>query len=730
MHGLPDYPVIRDLVLVGGGHAHALVLRMWAMDPQPGVRITLINPDAATPYTGMLPGLIAGHYHPDAMMIDLVRLCRFANARIVLDRVVGIDRDGQQLLLANRAPLSYDVASLDIGITSDLPDLAGFIAHGVAAKPLGTYADRWLDFVAKALPHPQIVVIGGGAGGVELAFASAHRLQGTGAAITVLERGDTVLQGAGTGARRLLMAQLAHAGIMVITGAHPVEITADTVVLSDGRRLPSDFTVTVAGARPHDWVQDTGLRLHQGFVTVGPGLQTSDPAIFAAGDCAHLEFAPRAKAGVFAVRAAPVLLHNLRAALSGQPLHQFSPQRDYLKLISTGEKSAVVEKWGVALRGRWAWQAKDRIDRAFMAKFEDYPAMSAPAVPRHAVPGLAAAMGDKPLCGGCGGKLAANDLGAALQALPRTRRADVLSGRGDDAAVLRAAAGGVQVITTDHLRSFTQDHQLMARIAAVHALGDIWAMGAAPQVALAQIILPRMSPEKSAEMLAEIMAEAAAVFGAAGADMVGGHTSVGGDLTIGFTVTGLAARAIAKAGARVGDMLILTKPLGSGTIMAADMAMARVPGLILGDAVAAAFAVMGRSLAGASVLLSPHATAMTDVTGFGLAGHLLEILDGSGVGAVLTTAAIPTLFGAGQLAAAGYASTLAPSNQAATAGRVEGDCDVALRALLFDPQTSGGLLACVPADQAQKVMALFQAAAEPAVIIGKIVAGPPVIRLN
>ena len=725
----PDYPVVKDLVLIGGGHAHALVLRMWAMTPLPGVRVTLINPDAAAPYTGMLPGLIAGHYRRDAMMIDLVRLARFAGARFILDKVTGIDRDGQQVFLAGRAPLSYDVASLDIGITSDLPDLPGYAAHGVAAKPLRAYADQWDAFVAQGLSRPQILVIGGGVGGVELALASAYRLAGAGALITVLERGDTLLPDMGAGARRLLLAQLAAAGVSVLTGADPSELTADGVVLTDGRCLASDFTLAVAGARPHDWLQNTGLGLHQGYVSVDASLQSSDPAIFAAGDCAHLAFDPRPKAGVFAVRAAPVLLHNLRAALLDQPLRRFAPQRDYLKLISTGGKSAVAEKWGLPVQGAWLWHWKDRIDRAFMAKFEDFPAMAQPSVPAVGVPGLAEAMGGKPLCGGCGAKLGANDLAAALQALPVPRRRDVLSGKGDDAAILQAAAG-VQVITTDHLRSFTHDPRLMARIAATHALGDIWAMGAAPQVALAQITLPRMAANKSAEMLAEIMTEAAAVFAAAGADVVGGHTSVGSELTIGFTVTGLAAQAIAKAGAQPGDVVIVTKPLGSGTIMAAEMAMSRVPGLILGDAVAGALAMMSRPLSAASAILAPHATAMTDVTGFGLAGHLLEILDASGVGAALHVSTIPLLPGARALAQAGQASSLAPSNHAATLGRMDGVCDSALHALLHDPQTAGGLLATLPADQAQSVLARLLAAGEPAAIIGEIVAGPARILLR
>ena len=222
-----DYPVVRDVVLVGGGHAHALVARMWAMDPLPGARLTLINPGPAAPYTGMLPGLIAGHYRRDDIMIDLVRLARFAKARVILDRVSGIDRAARQVILQGRAPISYDAVSLDIGIASDLPDLAGYAEHAVAAKPLGDYAERWEAFVARGIAAPRVVVIGAGVGGVELALASAFRL-GRSAKVVLLEQGAMALPGVGQGARRALLAHLARAGVELLTNARPARIEART----------------------------------------------------------------------------------------------------------------------------------------------------------------------------------------------------------------------------------------------------------------------------------------------------------------------------------------------------------------------------------------------------------------------------------------------------------------------------------------------------------------------
>lgn len=721
MHGA-SYPAVKDLVFVGGGHAHALVLLRWAMQPLPGVRLTLINPGPAAPYTGMLPGLIAGHYRRDEIMIDLMRLARQAGARAILDRAIGLDRDRRQVLLAGRPPLTFDLLSLDIGIGSDLPDIPGYAEHAVAAKPLGRYAEAWEAFLNRAPAAPRLVILGGGVGGVELALASQHRLAGLGRQpqITVVERSAQALPNIGSAARDRLLRHAAAAGIRFVTAAEAVEITAAAVRLTTGEALASDFTLSVAGTRPQDWLADTGLDLHQGFVTVSPSLQSSDPLIFAAGDCAHLAHAPRPKAGVFAVREAPVLLHNLRAALTGTALNPYHPQRDYLKLVSTGGKGAVADKFGLRSGGPWLWRVKDRIDRKFMAMFSSGGPMVQPLPPGPHVEGLIETLGTKPLCGGCGAKLGAAGLAEALAALPAPVRDDVLSGRGDDAAVLRAGQG-VQVMTTDHLRSLTEDPRLMARIAANHALGDVFAMGARPQVALAQVILPRLSETLGARTLAEIMDEAAKVFAEAGADVVGGHSSTGAELTIGFTVTGTAERVITKSGARPGDVLVLTKALGTGTVLAADMALARLPGLILGEAVAACFASMTTSLSPAATALGAVAHAMTDVTGFGLAGHLLEICEASGTGADLGLNDLPLLPGAEALAAQGQASSLAPMNRAACVGRITGPLTSARAALLFDPQTCGGLLAAIPAAAVPDLLAAVPAAR----VIGQITEGPP-----
>lgn len=719
----PAFPQIRDLVLIGGGHAHALVLRMWAMDPLPGVRLTVINPDPVAPYTGMLPGLIAGHYRRDALMIDLVRLARFAGARLILDRATGLDPKARLVHLAGRPPLPYDLCSIDVGITSDLPDLPG-AAHAVAAKPLGTYAAAWEAFLARGLAFPRVAILGAGLGGVELALATMHRLQTQGARpqVTLIDRATHLLPGLGALARRKVLARLAGVGVQLRTGAEVAAIGPDTVTLTTGEAIGSDFTLTVTGARPHGWLATTGLAQDRGFLVTDATLRTSDPAVFAAGDCATIPGSPRPKAGVFAVRAAPVLLANLRASLSGRPLRPFKPQRDYLKLVALGGQEAVADKWGLAISGPRLWRLKDRIDRAFMDRFGDYPAMPAAKPPAEAAAGLAEHLARRPLCGGCGAKLGPGLLAEALSHLPPPERAEVRYGPGDDAAILTTPQG-VQVMTTDHLRAFTHDPRLMTRLAALHALGDIWAMGAAPQVALSQVTLPPLGPDLQARTLAEILEEAAATFRAAGADVVGGHSTEGAELTIGFTVTGTAPRVTTKGGAKPGDALILTKPLGSGTILAAEMALARPKDLMLGEIWSACIAQMDRPQGSAAAILAPVAHAMTDVTGFGLAGHLLEILETSQAAATIRLADIPLIPGALELAQAGHGSSLQPANLAAVSWRMTAPHDPRTE-LLTDPQTCGGLLAAVPADRAADLLVALQEAGHGAAIIGEVTAGP------
>jgi selenide,water dikinase len=718
---ITDFAKTRDLVLVGGGHTHALVLKMWAMAPLAGVRVTVINPAPAAPYSGMLPGFVAGHYSSDELYIDLVRLARAAGARLILGKATHIDRAAQLVHVSGRPAIAYDACSIDIGITSGMPELPGFSDHAVPAKPLDAFAQIWERFCQKPGPA-QVAVLGAGVAGAEVAMAAAHRLahMERPAEVHLIDR-SAALSRLGARARGKVLACLNDLNVQVHEHAKVLEVTQTQVVLEGAEALPAQLVLGAAGTRPYAWLGKLDLACEDGYLRVGPTLQSeSDPKIFAVGDCAHMNHAPRPKAGVFAVRQAPVLLNNLRAVLSGGTLKSYAPQADYLKLISLGGRQALAEKRGLALSGVTMWRWKDAIDRKFMRQFESLAPMLEAGLPQTHALGLEKQAG--PICAGCGSKVGRGALERAAFSSDGPTRPDVVALPGDDAALLQMG-DCAQVISTDHLRGFTDDTVLMTRIAAVHALGDIWSMGAEPQAALATLILPRMAPELQERTLREIMQTAREVMGDAGAQIVGGHTTMGAEMTIGFTVTGLAKTPPKTlAGAQVGDALILTKPIGTGVLLAAEMQLQAK-----GADVAAAYASMCRPLARDARILTA-ATAMTDVTGFGLAGHLANICRASQVGAVLDAAAVPVLNGALDLSEAGLRSSLYPDNLSDAVTLMKPP-DTARGRLMLDPQTAGGLLACVPAHLASNVLNQLKADDIPAVQIGEILDGPVQIDL-
>ena len=710
MHTLP---LTRDLVLIGGGHAHALVLRKWGMDPMPGVRVTVINPGPTAPYTGMLPGHVAGHYRRDDLEIDLVKLGRHANARLVLGKACGIDKAAKHILMEDQSPIPYDIASFDVGITARMPAIDGFEKYAVGAKPLDIFAARWRDYLAN-LPDgkAQIAVIGGGVAGVELALAMNHavRQKGASCAVSIIEAGSQI-SGISERTRRQLSRALDAAGIAVHLNARAGRVTTDHIVLETGETLDATLTVGAAGAFPHDWVRRLDLPQTEGFINVAADLRvTGHDDLFAVGDCAHMTASPRTKAGVFAVRSAPVLHDNFRAVLAGKPTKPFKPQSRYLKLISLGGKSAIAERGGWTISGKALWHRKDRIDRAFMDKFTSFPDMAAPTL-TGAAQGVAEIVNQAPLCGGCGAKVSGDVLKDTLAALPATTRTDVLTGAGDDAAILQTGSA-TQVISTDHLRAFTNDPIAFTEITALHAMGDIWAMGAAPQAAVMNVTLPHMSDALQRRTMALIMEAATRVITDTGAALVGGHSTMGAEMSLGFTLTGLVdADPITKAGAQPGDALILTRAIGSGVLLAGEMQMKAN-----GRDVAQLLAEMRRSQGPAAAILN-DAHAMTDVTGFGLAGHLQEICTASSLGAIVDLEAIPVFEGAAELSRSGVGSSLLQANQALAP--IEGATGLKA-ALLHDPQTAGGMLAAVAQSKAPALLKKLTKAGFNAAIIGEV----------
>src|SRR6185295_6923184 len=254
-----ETPYGRDLVLAGGGHSHALALRMLGMRPIPGVRVTLVSDVSYAPYSGMLPGHVAGFYSWEEMHIDLRRLCAFAGVAFVLGQVAGMDLAERTIHVAGRPPLRADVISLNVGSLPSLSGVPGAEAWAIPAKPVPRLLAGWERVKAAAAERPcRVILVGGGAGGVELALTMHHQL-GRRAAITLLHQGPHLLPGHNERVRRILTHLLAERGITVRTGTQAIEVTADGVQTADGDFVPEDFTFWVTHAAAPPWVAESGL---------------------------------------------------------------------------------------------------------------------------------------------------------------------------------------------------------------------------------------------------------------------------------------------------------------------------------------------------------------------------------------------------------------------------------------------------------------------------------------
>ena len=697
----------KTIALVGVGHTNAHIVRMWRMHPLPDTRLVCISNFRKATYSGMLPGVLAGSYSPEEMTIDLVRLCQTAGAELIIDEVVGLNEQNNALLFRERPPIRFDALSIGVG---SVPSFEGVEVHGdrerlLMIKPMQTFLKRLDKAVAShTREHTSldIAIVGGGAGGTEVAFCLPQRLrtQYPQCQINVHLVYGTLLPGFCERTRERVKRRLEEAGVSHYPSQRAKRIESGQITTTDGSQISVDLTIWATRAMAPTLLNKFDLpKDERGFLETDATLKsTANAQVFAVGDTGTIRSESIAKAGVYAVRQGPVLWNNLQRSINGLALEEYKPQRSFLKLLNTGDGKAIGEYHGRSFDGTWAFRWKDHIDRKFMHMYQDYasPMMSVAT----STDSPSDALATKMRCLGCGGKVGGSLLSRALANLDIQASPEVLVGLNapDDAAILKLAGDHPITVTTDFFASPISDHYLAGRIAALNALSDVWTMGARPVAALAIAILP-FGPERAQEqVLTELMAGSVQELDAAGATLVGGHTIEGPRTSFGFTIVADQHRhPTTKADARADQLLVLTKPLGSGVLLAAHMQSKCTAGSMK----ALERTLLQSNQPAAESALSAGASALTDVTGFGLAGHLLEMLTASQLSAELELASIPLIFGVDELLSEGIESTLAPANR-----HVEVAIDVAPAhhasspyLALFDPQTNGGILYSIDASR-------------------------------
>ena len=371
-----------NLVLIGGGHSHAIALKLFGLNPIPGINLTLISDVEQTPYSGMLPGHVAGFYSYNQTHIDLSSLSKFAQAKLLIDRAIGLNLEQNQVICHYHSPISFDYLSIDIGSTPTTISVPGAKEYAIPAKPVPQFLVAWSKLLNIAKNNPEkslkITIVGGGAGGVELALNMHHRLgieMGTANnyEINLIHRGNKLLSGHNNWVSQRLEKILLKRGIEIYLQETVEEVLPDKIRCESGLSVESDYTFWVTQAHAPDWLKESGLATNsQGFILVKDTLQSvSHPHIFAAGDIATMVNYDRPKAGVFAVRQGKPLLENWRRMIAGQPLKPYIPQNKYLALIGTGDKSAIASWGSIGWQSPLLWYLKDYIDRKFMNRFSN-----------------------------------------------------------------------------------------------------------------------------------------------------------------------------------------------------------------------------------------------------------------------------------------------------------------------------------------------------------------------
>ena len=700
------------IVLLGAGHTNAHILRMWKMKPIENAQLVCVSNHPIATYSGMMPGVLAGQYNVPEMEIDLVRFCASAGIRLIIGKVNGLDRENKELKFCDRPALAYDFLSIGIG---SRPSFNGVDVRDsknlIAIKPMQSFLKRLRNRFAgfPAASKLRIAIVGGGIGSIEIAFCLERRLRddpeslgfkpGQSFELTLVTGAERVGSGLNSTTRDNVESGLAKREINVATCSRVSKIDGSCLEFKDGAKVEFDVVIWATSAVAPPLLQEIGLEVEErGFLRTKSTLQTfADDSIFAVGDSGTLIDFDLPKAGVYAVRQGPVLWDNLQRSVWGRKLTSYQPQQKFLKLVNTADGKAIAEYGQRSFMGRWCWYLKDRIDRKFMRMYQDYSPMKMLPVPPKTDE-------VEMRCLGCGGKIGSQLLSSILDELDVKRHPEVIIGldQPDDAAIVRTKDNQVTV-TTDFFASPLDDPYLSGRIAVLNSVRDCFVMGAQPTGALAMVQLPLGHARAQRQVMRELMAGSVEELDKAGAAIVGGHSIEGPRLIAGFTVLGnQLTDPKTKGMLAVGDQLILTKPIGSGILLA---------GLMQGKLPAQVFEPMLESMLLSNQIALPllqeyGIQAMTDVTGFGLAGHLVEMLKASQLSAELRMDDVPVLAGTQDLVSDGVQSTLAPDNRIAAA-KVElqlDDIDSDRFASLFDPQTCGGLLFGVKPEEVDQIL--------------------------
>jgi len=703
---IEEIPITNDLVLIGGGHSHLSVLMKLSKKPLNGNRITLITNEIDTPYSGMIPGYIEGIYSWRDSHIDLYRLCLKLNVRFIHAEVERVSAHEKEIYFKDRPKIKFDVLSINTGIQSNNREIKGAAKYCLPVKPISKLTNNFLN---KITNFKSIAFIGGGAGSVELALAIKKRFLNINQDIKI-----TII----TGKRGLLstfpqktkltsLKTLEKFKIDIIEYKRVLEVKPKQIILSDKSLLKIDKAILSTNSMTPKWLAKSDILLTKdNYILVNKSFQTNYKYVFASGDVIDFNNQNLKKAGVFAVRSGKPLAINIRKFILGKKLVEYKFNKNYLALIGTSKRSAIATKYNLTFNSRFFFYLKKYIDQNFIKKFSDFRIRKKFTLDALKTDVLNIFVKHKEKitdendimqCKGCAAKVPLN---ALKQALPK----DIVSTSEDAVSV----PGHPELYqTVDMISSIITDPFLLGKIAANHSISDMVSVNSKITSAMMILQLPLSKTEINSRDLEQVLLGANEIFKTIDCPLIGGHTMIGKDKDpiIGFSILGQKQKKIKivknRRKIKTKDLLILTEKIGSGLIFA-GINNYLIDSYFQIDVIKQ---MIKGNLNFGKISNQLNILSMTDITGFGLANHLLNLIkrDNSKTGLTIYPNKIPLFQGVNECLNKDIKSSLFKSNYDIAQKDIIYKRDKSkLDNILYDPQTVGGIAFIIPQEEKYK----------------------------
>ena len=672
----------KQLVLLGGGHAHIQVLRKLCMNYYEGLHIILINDSLESAYSGMTPAYIQNFYKIHEIMIDLQRLCFNAAVTFINDEVIQLQTEKKKIILKNRPSVHYDLLSINTGSISQQNNLKIHKnSKCIFIKPINNIIKnlKTIDRLVKKKNEIKINIIGGGVAAFEISFALRIRYQYK-VSITIISKNILLEKNLNT--KSIIELKKTSQDMKIsLQEADVLEVKKNELILSNGEFFPSDLNLISTGAEMPEWLQSSSLQKIKEFIGIKTTLQSiNDENVFAAGDVANIQDFQRPKSGVMAVRQGQILKENIFLKIQGKKLKKFRPQKNWIYIIGTYPNKALLNYFNYSFHAKWCWTLKKWIDKSFIKKFS-FP-NKLKMKKKIITCDFLKTPNNEMYCQGCGSKVSKTTLMDYL--LECSNNAELA-----DSGVVKFSNNQI-FQTVDHIKLFDSiDPYDFGKISYLHSQNDIIAAGGNVHSLNVSIGVPFGEGNSEIFYLRSFMRSIEHLSKMEGASIISGHSYQSSEPGITISMNGIYEHESKKNLAKENNLIYLSKSLGVGYLLAAYFKNSNLLTAQDFNKVLSSMKLSNKNAAEAAK--KNQTNSMTDISGFGLASHLGDICKSSGLTANIHLDE-KILINSNMEILKKFQSTGYKNNYQSVSQSISCEGNNPYIDIIYDPQTSGPLL--------------------------------------